>query len=544
MTICPECAKTNRDRAMFCINCGETLIPQDQMHSPPLGTVQRSPRAAANQPIASQPVEIKPVPSFSVAPNVEKADVAPFPNPLTPSKSDDPGPIPFPTILPEEGPPPLNVEAQDDTPFPEATETPPPAQVPVSLPIDAPDEQRAVAPFPDLDAEEPVADADAAPVDAAATPFPDLDTDEPVADADAAPVDTATPPFPDLDAEAPVAAVESPPARASSPSAAPFPDLPEDKGETEEARRPVQSLPGTDVVDTAKPVITHGPPVKKETPPVVEEAASKNVLPNLDHIASDTDESAFIADFDPQPPVQQSVLTTIPAPMDWQSKACNLCGFQNEPEAKYCGQCGTALTTPPLASAKPRQVELVELSYDGGKIAEHRIDANGLVIHGGSGNIAHASEYQERSHTMFRLTGNDILLLPPSEEGVYARIAPNKPVPLTPGSTIKIGHQLLVFEAIPSRPDVWGMLKSLTSPDTFSLNQPEIFIGRTTGQIRFSDDLLISGTHLKLCARNGEYLVYDLESTNGTFLQVISAYRPKPGQVFIIGSKIYKINSL
>lgn len=76
---------------------------------------------------------------------------------------------------------------------------------------------------------------------------------------------------------------------------------------------------------------------------------------------------------------------------------------------------------------------------------------------------------------------------------------------------------------------------------TVPLDNDEILVGRVTGRILFSDDPAISGTHMKLCKTGDECFIYDLQSTNGTFLQINEEYHPKPGQVFLIGTKLFKI---
>jgi hypothetical protein len=522
VTICPECGETNRERAMFCVNCGEMLLPQDAAAPFVQESVQAAPKIAP-EPRHVPLQKIQSTPDVSVSNNDARSNFAPFPDdsePPPPSQVETSAP--FPSIPPEQA-------MEEAIPPEQAMEeaTPPEMRGDVNVP------------FP----EKPESGQDAGPLaeqalgqDHAVAPFPDIADEEPLSSSGPEPEDGAL------------------------QNVAPFPEIQESDtnggaGPVQEPEPAAKVVSETHSVPSTTPEAPHVSSDESKEPQLSDVGAARSGLPNLDHIATDADSAdskdienaGILTDIEPPPPSRESVVVTIPAPVAWQSKGCEMCGFQNEPEAAYCGQCGTALAKPSTSAGKTRQVKLIQLAYHGGEVAQYDLDANGLVIHAPSGDLCSSNEYSIHSHAMFRLTQTDVILIPPSREGrVLARIPTNKPIPIDTGRAIRVGQQLLVFQATQSQPGVWGHLKRenpTTAPSTIVLDRQEMVVGRERGHIVFSDDPLISGTHMKFYEKDGKFFVHDLESTNGTFLQIMTRYHPKPGQVFIIGSKIYKIGS-
>ena len=75
----------------------------------------------------------------------------------------------------------------------------------------------------------------------------------------------------------------------------------------------------------------------------------------------------------------------------------------------------------------------------------------------------------------------------------------------------------------------------------FSLEKTEIFIGREVGSDVFVNDEEVSRRHARLTSQFGDYVLEDLGSTNGTFVngQRATGQRIlKPGDTILLGEKV------
>lgn len=430
MTNCPECKMNNADVAVFCVNCGEELIP-------------------AHPEITSFASAVS-----ASAPLKEEMGGA---SPLSDSpQSDEGSALSFPKAA-------GNASISEDDLFLDDLLSDGAADPPESV------SHSLVAPFPD-----------------------DLDT---------------------------VAAALSPPQESISPA-------------TMDGIAAASQVKVPPVVQVTSIKIT-----------AAKMAASVVVLPFPDD-GADSEEAASIS-----PQGTGMSLTTIPAPVQWQDNECDMCGFQNEPEALYCGECGTGLAkkNDPFEAGIVLPLKIIQLSFDGAALVEFDLDGQGVAIDSASGDVSTPEQYQAESHALFRATGNEIVMTPPGSKNViFVRIPSQKSVRVQSGSLLRIGNQILLLEMTDTPPDAWGVLRTVApSPKqaVIPLRGEEIVVGRENGDVLFSDDPLISGTHMKIFIENGRCFVCDFGSTNGTFQQINEMYYPVPGQVFIIGPKIYKISA-
>ncbi len=72
-----------------------------------------------------------------------------------------------------------------------------------------------------------------------------------------------------------------------------------------------------------------------------------------------------------------------------------------------------------------------------------------------------------------------------------------------------------------------------------SLESP-LEIGRTTGQLQYSDDPFMSGKHARVHRVRGQLTLEDLGSTNGTFIRVRGEMELRPGDTVRIGSQLFR----
>ena len=80
----------------------------------------------------------------------------------------------------------------------------------------------------------------------------------------------------------------------------------------------------------------------------------------------------------------------------------------------------------------------------------------------------------------------------------------------------------MIFGAPISEP--WGRLKQLTVAgiyrDIYHLCRPQVTFGREDGDVVFPDDEFMSRKHMAVSFVNGDVLVQDLGSSNGTFMKI------------------------
>lgn len=123
-----------------------------------------------------------------------------------------------------------------------------------------------------------------------------------------------------------------------------------------------------------------------------------------------------------------------------------------------------------------------------------------------------------------------------------------KPTPLVPGDVITVGDMKLKFEgeAAPPKgpPDhlvariVFAVDKG--KPPAETLIRDRVTIGRKPDNTLQIEDKAVSGNHCEIINRQGAYLLRDLGSSNGTFInkQRVTEHTLRNGDVIVLGQKI------
>jgi pSer/pThr/pTyr-binding forkhead associated (FHA) protein len=76
----------------------------------------------------------------------------------------------------------------------------------------------------------------------------------------------------------------------------------------------------------------------------------------------------------------------------------------------------------------------------------------------------------------------------------------------------------------------------------FKLDKPEMTLGRTTGDLVFKDDPYMSGTHARIVAQPGRFLLQDLRSRNGVYRRVRSEIELIDGDEFFMGEQLFHVD--
>jgi predicted component of type VI protein secretion system len=91
--------------------------------------------------------------------------------------------------------------------------------------------------------------------------------------------------------------------------------------------------------------------------------------------------------------------------------------------------------------------------------------------------------------------------------------------------TAKLEHILLSGEVI----------------EEFRLDKPETTLGRTNANLAFKDDPYMSGTHARIVAQPGRFILQDLRSRNGVFHRVRNEVELKDGDEFFLGEHLFRV---
>jgi pSer/pThr/pTyr-binding forkhead associated (FHA) protein len=91
--------------------------------------------------------------------------------------------------------------------------------------------------------------------------------------------------------------------------------------------------------------------------------------------------------------------------------------------------------------------------------------------------------------------------------------------------TAKLEHILLTGEVI----------------EEFKLEEPETTLGRTNANLVFKDDHYMSGTHARIVAQPGRFILQDLRSRNGVFRRVRNEIELEDGDEFFLGEHLFQV---
>ena len=68
----------------------------------------------------------------------------------------------------------------------------------------------------------------------------------------------------------------------------------------------------------------------------------------------------------------------------------------------------------------------------------------------------------------------------------------------------------------------------------------DLVIGRTEGALTLPDDPFVSDAHARIRRDGREFAVEDLDSLNGTFVQLSEDHELRPGDQILIGGQIFE----
>ena len=259
--------------------------------------------------------------------------------------------------------------------------------------------------------------------------------------------------------------------------------------------------------------------------------------------------------------------------------SCPTCGKAVQPGFAFCGSCGTRIGKAPSGAAAALGVQktmygsgmaptpapvaaprgrLVLIRPDGTEGGTHPLHDGDTLIGRGQGTLFEADAYLSPRHAEFTasaggLTVRDLRSL----NGVFLKIGDDEA--LESGDIFRLGQELLRFEVISApqpledgteimgtpNPGFWGRLSVIVGRDVdgsaFPLFGDAIVLGRERGDILFPEDGYVSGTHARISLVEGQVILSDLGSSNGTFLRLRHERTIPNGSFILMGQQLFRV---
>ena len=75
----------------------------------------------------------------------------------------------------------------------------------------------------------------------------------------------------------------------------------------------------------------------------------------------------------------------------------------------------------------------------------------------------------------------------------------------------------------------------------FSLDKAETTLGRARGDLLFKEDPYMSGTHARVVAQPGRFILQDLNSKNGVYRKIRQETELQDGDQFFLGEQLFRV---
>ncbi len=77
--------------------------------------------------------------------------------------------------------------------------------------------------------------------------------------------------------------------------------------------------------------------------------------------------------------------------------------------------------------------------------------------------------------------------------------------------------------------------------EEFSLDKPETTLGRSKGDLVFKNDPYMSGTHARIVAQPGRFILQDLKSRNGVYRRIRAEVELHDSDEFFLGEQLFRV---
>ncbi|MBN1259467.1 MAG: FHA domain-containing protein [Anaerolineae bacterium] len=229
------------------------------------------------------------------------------------------------------------------------------------------------------------------------------------------------------------------------------------------------------------------------------------------------------------------------------SAACPNCGSPIPPGSSFCASCGTALAGPPSPPAGARSASgggpTLIVRWPGGQRQEYPLRQGSQTVGRTPGNdITLNFPTVSKQHLRLDVSGSNIQITDlGSTNGVMVngrKIAPNTPHPWHTSDVIRVGDLRgnSISLVLKGHAEQVARTSPLGMHKLAHLSQ--VLIGRDPSSHVFLDHPMVSRNHAEIVQQGGNYMLRDLGSSNGTFVngQRVAGWVPvRMGDVIQVG---------
>jgi len=152
-------------------------------------------------------------------------------------------------------------------------------------------------------------------------------------------------------------------------------------------------------------------------------------------------------------------------------------------------------------------------------VVQDENSANGVYVRIRGGVQIHMGDTFLAGEQLFRVEPNTITNEPPADDGTYFFASPKHPGPF---------RLVQMFQG-----GVRGM--------TVCARSSSLQIGREGGDLNFPGDPYMSGSHCRVEEVQGEIMLTDLNSRNGTYIRIVGERELEHGDYLFLGRKLLRV---
>ena len=256
------------------------------------------------------------------------------------------------------------------------------------------------------------------------------------------------------------------------------------------------------------------------------------------------------------------------------SLKCRVCGHRIEDKHKFCGSCGAPLekqraprtaesvikkSAPEVHRARLR---LVRGDASGGFVYHLQAEQHPIGREVGPIEFPDDSTVSPHHATLFYRDGHLWVRDEGSLNGVYLRLRDT--VPIEHGEVFLCGEQVLRFDCVrpadnpgeqpagnfcgtpvlPWKFRVVQLLDDQVEGEARCSGHPVVTVGREDCDLSFAYDRFMSRYHARVEEKDGEFLLRDLDSRNGTYVRIKEEVTLSNGDHIFVGRQLLKVEFL
>ena len=249
-------------------------------------------------------------------------------------------------------------------------------------------------------------------------------------------------------------------------------------------------------------------------------------------------------------------------------RICSHCSTVVPEGHNFCGRCGTPYQEADGPAIKtiyygamqaPGRAKLILVAGDAIEGMSYHLNATHHECGRQMGLIPFDDAHISQPHADFFYEEDKLYLQDlGSTNGTYVRV--RGPVPLQNGAMFKAGEHFFRFELISDKEHVYPdgtvfyasarkdlrfrlieMIDGGYQGQAYASPNHEVAVGRAGCDLNFPDDLHLSPQHFTISEKNGEFVLQDHDSMNGTFLRIESAIELVHGDYVFLGQQLLRV---